>query len=1220
MSVFRTVPYTYYIYGNDTLYAYWSHLFGSNDWVGEHWTIRSTPFYGQDNAAYVDMSLNVSQGESRANDWLTLTDPTGNGSRYVLNIKGVEHIDAPTADRVDLEIVGKVGFTTDGSLDSLRMNVGHHTMVYTGATRDQTLFMGSGWDTVQLVDHPDVANTQYWSVIRRADGQMDAYNLYSGYRIRMEEGGLTWGNTNGRMNYGEVDEIQLASRLRGADVFLPGTGLPNADDRGSFDNIDLSATGTGDYTDRLNSASFKSINYATTNVYKGTAVVETFAGDTVMGTQATLKDHIATNGVQYLMVEQQTAALDGHLRLYVRDNTSGLYNRFNEVFLGASGVDSNTNTYSTTSENAYATNTVTGEGAVHVLGTVMYGFDGNDILVAGADTDYLFGGTSTYSTIATANIGNQLTGGNASDYFGVGNISAGADGDAIMTTNFTARLYGTAPLSSSDSGKLARLDVAGSGSTSVTNYASDTADLATRVATDRITDWTAGSDYLRVLANGTAIIEGLGTANGAGGAYGADAIGSDAERIDLSGGLVNNEGKIVARGLGGVDTLVGSSGDDWLYGNAATNYYSLSSGGNDRVYVDQFDGSRSKHYVEGFTKSAGLALDTDLVFLNKRIIDAFYSGGAARAALKLDVDAAYSGGQAYSAGVNYLYNSFYSGSYSSSNTTHATADGAAFWEGGTGADGTSSFIGLGMAIAGRGMFAIPFVGPIIGAAMIAASIPIEGLGFDPSPTREHLNATYDGTVNAYLNVLTDSYGGNGSTVNSTIGTNDSGVRFLDFFQGSNTGDGYLPVVEFTAHSGQGIYGYFALHSDDETFVYLVASGDNMVENAEAIFVAEINGRLTAADFGIYDGERDVYNYGTIPTIVIRSPSLTTIADSATPTADQALTDGILADVQNPIVISGSVSGALTDGSYFRVYDGPNKIYDGDTAVSNPQVTLNRSGTSFAFTDSRALGTTVKNTTNTGTDDTFVLSDAYVRYTVELVDGETGIPTRVSARDIKVSGGNATIDGGNGSDILLVTETSTFLNGVSDARLVGMERIVLSGPVISSVQTPISIGLTNQNEGFEIISGSAGDTIIASSGNDTIFGVGGADSILAGSGNDAVVYSTTYHVVTTTVNNVETNTTTDTIDATAASNLAADLTVDGGDGVDTLRFDTDRYDENSTLMFSAPVALTDAEFAKVIRFENLALNGTGTQQVTLGTNANAALRPGSPSRLRRRQRA
>lgn len=1213
MSVIRTVPYHYYIYGDDSIYEFWSHVFGTNSWVGEHWTTRSLPFYGQNNAAYVDMSLNVPLVDSRDNDHLTLTDPVGQGGRYVLNIKGVEHIDAPASDEVHLEIVGKHGFTTDGSLASLRMNVGHHTMVYTGATRDQTLFMGSGWDKVQLVDHPDVNDTQYWSVIRRIDGEVDAYSLYSGYRVRMQGGSVTWGNTNGRNNYGEVDEIQLASRIReGGDVFLSGVNLSSTEDRGSFDNIDLSTTGAYDFTDRLNSASFKSINYATTNVHKGTAVVETFVGDTVVGTQSSIKDHITTNGVHYLIVEQQTAALDGHLRLYVRDNMSGLYNRFNEVFLGASGSDVNANNYTTTSSNAYA-NDATGSGTNKVLSTVMYGFDGNDALSAGNDVDYLFGGTSTYSTIVTANnLGNQLTGGDSSDYFGVGNISAGADGDAIMSTDFTARLSGSAPLSTSDTGKLARLDVVGSGGTSIINYASDTADLATRVATDRITDWAAGTDYLRVLANGTAIIEGLGTTNGAGGAYIADIIGSDPELIDLSGARVNNEGKIVARGLGGVDTLVGSSGDDWLYGNDATNYYSLSSGGNDRVFVDRFDGSRSKHYATGFTRSDGVAADRDVVMLNMRIIDAFYPGGAGRTALKLDIDATYTSGQAKSSGVNYLYNSFYSGSYSATNATHEQADGGGFWQGGGGADGTTSYIGLGMAIAGRGMFAIPFVGPIIGAAMIAASIPIEGLGFDPSPTREHRNATYSGTVNAYLNVLTDSYGGNGVSLNTTGGVNETSVRFLDFFQGSNTGDGYLPVVEFTAHSGQSIYGYFALHSDDETFVFLVASSDNMVENAEAIFVAEIDGSLTAADFGIYDGERDVYNYSTIPAVVIRTPTVTKVADSATPTADEAQVDSVLSDVRNPIVISGTVSGALEARSYFRVYDGPNKIYDGESAVSDQQVTLSLSGTNFTFTDSRALGTTVQNTTNTGLNDTFVLSDAYVRYTVELIDGETGLPTRVSVKDIRVSGGNATIDGGNGSDILLVTETSPFLSSVGDVRLVGMERIVLAGAVTivngNQVPTPISINLSNQSEGFDIVSGGADDSIVASSGNDVIYGVGGADAILAENGADTVVYSTGYETSTTLVNDIETNTTTNNIVLTAAESLAADLTVDGGDGVDSLQFDTDRY-EGSTRMYSAPVVLTDADFLKVIRFENLVMNGTGTHTVTLGTNANTAFATG-----------
>jgi Ca2+-binding RTX toxin-like protein len=1199
MAVFRSDidQYLWWVFDGfgDVVFP-WARLFSGQSTSSDFIIINTPPTMFRTGAAMVDLFDNSTLGLARSQDHALF----GQSGDHVMALRNVEYVTTYASNLVDFYQLDHFGFTTDGSIRVIEADIGNHLVTFETAARDSSLILGDGFDRVIVTDDPDVGIVTYWTIRREFDNSVKAFALSTGNVVEIEGGGASRWATNPGINYGEVERLTYSEYRTGAevDLYLGKGDIGSSYNRAGFENIDLSTYDMSSSPDTFLHASFGSINFSSRNVFTGAAVIEEWNGTEETAEQQSEAYRYSTTSIlaadhnHDLLVGQQADEIDGHLRLYVRDETSRTYNRFNEVYLGTNANDVNANTGSTTSRNG------TTETIIH---TALYGFDGNDTLQASAGNDYLFGGSSTYSTIViTNNLGNQLTGGDGSDYFGVGNVVSGATGDAIMSTNFTARLSGSSPLSSSDTGRLSRVDL------------SDTSDLATRVATDRITDWTAGVDYLRVLANGTAIIEGLGTANGAGGGYSADPIGGDAETIDLSGSRVNNEGKIVARGLGGSDTLIGSTGDDWLYGNASTNFYSIGQGGNDRVYVDQFDGSRSKHHVQGFTRSSGSVDDRDLVMLNKKIIDAFYAGGAGRSALKLDVDANYSAGQAKSSGINYLYNNFYSGSYASNNTTHNNADGGAYWEGGTGADGTSSFIGLGMAIAGRGMFAIPFVGPIIGAAMIAASIPIEGLGFDPSPTKEHRNAEYDGVVNAYLNVIADSYGGNGVTLNTTVGVNNSGLRFLDFFQGADVGDGYLPVVEFTAHSGQGIYGYFALHSDDETFVYLVASSDNMVENAEAIFVAEINGRLSAADFGIYNGEDDVYNYGIVPTVVIRTPTVTKVADSASPTADEAQVDGILADVQNPIVISGNVSGALAAGSYFRVYDGPTKIYDGDSAVAVPQVTLSQSGTNFVFTDSRALGTTVENTTNTGTNDTFVLADAYVRYTVELVDGETGIPTRVSVRDIKVSGGNAIIDGGGGSDILLVTETSTFLNNISDVRLIGMETIVLAGAVtiVGGVETPtpINLNLTNQSEGFEVISGDAGDTIVGSSGNDTIFGVGGADSIDAASGADMVVYSTSFQVVTTSGGGTETNTTTDTILSTASQNMAADLTVDGGNGVDTLRFDTDRYD-GSTLMFSAPVAISDSDFAKVIRFENLVLNGTGTQAVTLAANANTAFASG-----------
>lgn len=1100
MSVWQVKPYKFNVVGDDMLLSPWREITGLGERINNHWQIAALPNYAVQQVAFVDMGMHTPAAHAKDDDRLTLAE---NG-KFVLNLRGVEHIDADLNKNVDLEVVSKTGFTTDGSFNSVTVNVGNHNIYYTGATRDSSLFTGFGWDQVRLIDQPLVWGTQYWAIVRREDGEVDAYSLYSGYRVRMEGGGATWGNASGRLNYGEVDEIYLASRNRpDGDVYLPGTNKPDTGDRGSFDNIDLSDATVTNYTDRFIAASFKSINYATQNVHKGTAIVESFNGDTTGGVQSSSRDHISTNGVHDLIVTQQSAALDGHLRLYVRDNNSGLYNRFNEVFLGSSGNDGNANTYSTTSLNAYATNQATGEGVTPVLGTAMYGFDGNDVLSGGTDADYLFGGTSSYSIIEGVQLGNILTGGTGADFFGTGNISVGEDGDVIMTTNFNSRLAGTAPLSTDAAGRLSRLDV------------SDSADLATRVATDRITDWTYGLDSLRVLPNGTAIIEGLGTANGAGGAYVADPIGSDAETINLSS-KVNNEGKIVVRGLGGQDNLIGSTGDDWLYGNAARNGYDISQGGNDRIYIDQFDGAQSKHYVNGFTTAAVAgAANHDLVMLNKRVVDAFYAAGASRADLTKDVNGEYVRSQSYSSNVNFLHDSFYNPAIAAPNSTHNSSDGQNLFSGSpSGSDGTTSIIGLGMAVAGRALMAIPFVGPIIGAALIATGTLLNGVVPSFPSTTPHNNATFDGDVDAYLNVLTDTStnGGNGVLLrpNTTVGNDDLGVSFLSFFQDNNAGDGYIPLVEFTAHPNQPIYGYFALHSDDETFVYLVASRDNLIENGEAILMAQLNGNLKAVDFGIYNGESDIYNYGTSPEVVLRDPTITSVRDSAA-TPDEGITDGLIASATNPIRISGNVSGGLSANSYFRLYDGANLIYEGPNA-SYGLVTLSTLGSAFTFTDARPLGTTVKktDTADITLDNNFVLTDGRVNYTVELVDGQTGIPTRDTSIVITVAGGNAIIDGDTGSDSLNITGTSNYLNGASDPKIIGIESIVINTKdtngdgQVTSADAPVTLNLSNQSDGFSIYGTPQIDFITGSSGDDVILGMGGQDLIdLSTGGTDRV---------------------------------------------------------------------------------------------------------------------
>jgi Ca2+-binding RTX toxin-like protein len=1249
--------YLWYIFGQATAGYPWGRIFGGGGVYAEQWlTVSRAPRPASGEIATIDLTGQEPYSDPRTADRVTF-DIAGT---YTIDLKNVEYVDGVLGKSVSLFLYNHFGFTTDGSIDAIRANIGNHEIYYTTVVKDSTLMLGAGWDQVRLIDHEDLPGNQYWTLIRRDHNEVDAYSLITGRRVRLMDGAESKNAQPGEKNYGEVEDIFLVNSRTGlTEKKNPGNGtdIPDDGDIGTQANVDLRSDGSA-FSDSFNLAYFNFIRYTSDNVWVGEATIHdgttysTPSDRTVTvakyGVAApVLTDRLSVvgqsrNGTHDLIVSEQAGgAIDGKFRLYTFQVGSELYNEFNQVFLGGSGAD--------------------GISKAGIVGTnpsdrvALYGFGGNDVLTAGSGKDYIFGGQSIFNLVpGIVEAGNQVTGGIGADYFGVGNTnSAGTvTGDnriVVAVGSGVAWQYSigggpwTAGTVANWAGGVDASFVSPATSFQVRETASgrELGWFHQGYGTDVIMDWNAQQDTLVVLSNGVAVINGL--RNGAvtesltaanlidlrdyaavatsdqdfDGARGGDNwdgtqtlayvyanqgtrdANSITNELDRS---VVNDGLIVARGLDAADTLYGSSGDDWLYGNKASNRYFISQGGNDRVFIDQFESGQSRHYVSGFTNSSTPA-SADLVMLNKRVIDAFYSAGASRATLTQNVNADYVKAQAYSAGSNYLHDSFYNPSYTADNSTHQSADGAAFWEGMSGSDGSSSAIGLGMAIAGRGMFAIPFVGPIIGAAMIAASTPIYGLGFKITESQPHRNAEYLGNVGGYLNVLSDGVNGvNGVLLepNTAVGTDNTSVKFLDFFEYSNPGDGYLPVIEFSAHSGQGIYGFFALHSDDETFVYAVASRDNMVENSEAFLVAEINGRLTAADFRIYDGEYDIYNYGIVPEVVLRDPLISSIADSA-PTPDPGHVDGRIDGAVNPIVITGTISGTVTTGSYLKLYDGSTLIYDGSAPGTTPSVTSTFVGTNFSMTDSRDLGTTVRNTTNnapsganTTGDDTFLLTDERVIYTIELIDGETGIPTRVSSREITISGGNAVIDGGDGDDILMLTETSGFINGAADNRLIGMETILLAGTAAGTpmVPTSVTVNLSNQTDAFQITSSSAGDLITGSQGNDTIFGLAGADSINAHNGNDVVVYTTEFVTLAD-------GTLTATISKTAAEQMAFDTTVIGGIGTDTLRFDTET--EN--------LALADVDFAKVTGFETIALNGTGTQSVTLATTANATFANG-----------
>ncbi|MCF8516627.1 MAG: hypothetical protein K9G72_20015 [Rhodobacteraceae bacterium] len=1151
----------WYVYGVGTSQTHWGNFRAGDGFYTSQWlTIADRAISEPTKVPLIELSSQGSYFDPRDADAVTF-DLSGS---HLIAIRDVEYVDSSLATNTTLLLASHYGFTTDGSLNEISANIGNHEMVFTTAIKDSSLMLGDGWDVVTLSDQLDVPGTQYWALIRRADNALDAYSLLTGLRVRMEDGAESRNGNNGYTNFGEVEQIYLADSRYPSDpdrLYNPGgVDLPTGGDRGLFENIDLRSDGDT-FTDSFNLAYFNFIRYTSDNVWAGESTIHdgSIYSSPSDGTVTVAKNGFdapvlegqlsvmgqSRNGTHDLIVAEQAPgeAVDGKFHLYSFNVESGLYNEFNEVFLGtgANEVSDKSSIVGTDWSDRVA----------------LYGFGGEDVLIGGAGWDYLFGGESAYNQLNAGEIGNQVTGGLGADYFGVGNTNSAG---VVTGANATIGTVGT------------------------------TGEFHQGYATDVIMDWHAGVDTIVVLSNGVAVIAGLRNHietlslshnniidfrdyaavatsdqdfDGARGGDGWDASKSldyiysnqadrDANSIaNEDDRTVVNDGLIVARGLDGDDTLYGSSGNDYLYGNKGAALIVLSEGGTDRVYFDTFDSTlvstrTASIYVADFDRS------DDQVFLNKRVIDAFsnvYDNTSnTRSLSAVDVSGTYRQAIAYDRSINFLHDKFYQPSIYDTNANHRSNDGrTAFGDnsgtnqssGFGGADGTTFKIGVGMVAAGYALLAIPFVGPALGLPLIASGAVLGAIGVI-APTVEHENATFSGYVGNYLNVITsDTLETVTTTAATSVFRNSDDVRFLDFFGASNAGDGYVPVIEFTAHAGQGIHGYFALHSaggDNETFVYLVSSSDNLVDNSEAIKVAEINGHLTAADFKVYDGEADIYNAGAEAEIVLRTPTIVAVVDQNGDFAVQAPNDaGNAADNDkliekggtpnpNDLEIVVQLNGERANGTTINIYDGRTLIFSGNEVSSTENsgglvsAAYNTSTNTFTITDGRGIGTVAfdtatgepsSETTLDGVDNNLILQDSIVNYSIELVDGVTGITTRTSSGAITVSGGNTLIDGGtqtgSGMDILNISGTVDYINETGDASIVGIETIMLAAAdtngsadagnaaIDDGDDSPV-LNLSKQSDGFKVYGSTIADQITGSTGNDDISGLGGGDTI------------------------------------------------------------------------------------------------------------------------------
>jgi Ca2+-binding RTX toxin-like protein len=431
-------------------------------------------------------------------------------------------------------------------------------------------------------------------------------------------------------------------------------------------------------------------------------------------------------------------------------------------------------------------------------------------------------------------------------------------------------------------------------------YSPSWAPFGADAAEPRIWDWQNGSsaatpgDGLRISSNSFVIIQGL---------WGMDSTNADRwagnDTVDLRWD-VNNEGKIIVETSTGNDWVYGSSGVDYINPGAGFNNLELGNGGADRVYLDSY---KTRTQINGFSAD-------DKIYLDTRLLEAFKLAKGIQTPSTYDITAsATDTATGISSGQTIHYGNFITSQLTYKATFNATlrgyneqpqdpdfnpyggvgngpifdfgwtSNGAwnnAAYQSAHNPSAKGAVIGAGAAsiAIGSGLAGIPFVGPIL-----AIPFWVNGglmLNDGINNVRPYLNPVYSGAVlDTGISVLS-------SALNpvSTSAWND--VSFLSFYNVANSGGftpsleigsqqpGYTPISAnvpipnagtfpytfYQAPALTGVASYLAVYNGIETFIYLVASRDGLIQDNETILIAQVNGQVTHDQLVMYDGGTD----------------------------------------------------------------------------------------------------------------------------------------------------------------------------------------------------------------------------------------------------------------------------------------------------------------------------------------------------------------------------
>lgn len=549
-------------------------------------------------------------------------------------------------------------------------------------------------------------------------------------------------------------------------------------------------------------------------------------------------------------------------------------------------------------------------------------------------------------------------------------------------------------------------------------------------AEPRIWDWQNGTsdatpgDGLRISNSSYAVISGL---------RGMDPANvnrwSGADTVDMRWDVVNY-GKIIIESSDGNDTVYGSTGVDWINPGAGYNTLDLGNGGEDRVYLDNF---LTRTQISGFGADDRIYLDTRVLqsFIQQRGITLpdGYNITTSTARFDANVD----NGQSYDNGSFRLseltYDATYNGSLGAYNSNPRdpdfnvyggvgdatlkfgwTSNGAWNNEAHEGAyiNGKIAVIAAGTVsiMIGNGLAPIPFVGPLLaipfwvtGGLMLNDGInnvapylnPVYSGGLLDSGaitiSPDKANSSAVGTWNA-LNFLDFYNFGSGNFVQSLeVAGQQPGYTAIASNQPIPGTGVTFPYTYYQAPALTGVASYLAVYNgtngtDGETFIYLVASKDSLIQNNETILLAQVNGQVSADQLVMYDGSTDAeylryFNNSVDQPVFPPSPTIALTSLTAQTAGKQALFKTSFAPV-GFVETDGGASATESSVATFRALSkGEQVSVGGLTFTANRSVTAVEAAAAFKNLAANA-------TTGAGS--------GYGTYSGKLVDWSSGATT------------------------------------------------------------------------------------------------------------------------------------------------------------------------------------------------------------------------------------